>query len=373
MSKENSILVLFGGVSTEHEISCRSAYTIIKGLRSADYNVKSIGITKEGEWIPFNLDLELILEDNWVELAKEALAKEPLAKPEYKDLASPAAFLTYLSGGKKPDLVFLANHGINAEDGVLQGFLETCDIPYTGAKVLSSAVSMDKVFTKYVLNNSSVPQLDFFVARRFDIDNNMYQLLEDIEAKFNYPVFLKPANGGSSVGTYKSDNKEELRAHLLDSSQYDAKILIEPFYKAREIEVAVLGNKNLKAATPGEIVMTSEVEYYDYETKYIDDSSSLDIPSKISAKTIEMLQHYAKEVYTMLACEGYARVDFFVSADESEIFFNEINTLPGFTDISLFPSAWEYEAYPLEDLLTEIINLAFEAYEDNKRKINVQG
>lgn len=371
MDKIKSVLVLFGGVSTEHKISCRSARTIIQGLKNVGYDVNAVGITLDGEWVPFLAELDNIVADNWVELAKATLEEQGFAEATRADLSSPKAFLTYHAGGNTPDVVFNAMHGINSEDGVIQGFLETTGFPYTGSDVLSSAVSMDKAFTKLVLNNTDVPQLDFILAERHVINSDIEVLVNAVEKKFGYPVFLKPANGGSSVGTYKVDSDVELRESLLEACHYDNKILIEPFYDAREIEVAVLGNKNPRVALPGEIIMDADVEYYDYETKYINTDSSLAIPADLRPETIDKLQRYAEEVYTILACDGYARVDFFVANDESEIFFNEINTLPGFTSISLFPSAWAKEGYSLEDLLRTICELAYNAHEDGKKKTDV--
>ncbi|AVM42680.1 D-alanine--D-alanine ligase family protein [Fastidiosipila sanguinis] len=371
MKEINNVMVLFGGVSTEHAISCRSAHTIIKGLKAAGYNVIPVGITLEGEWLPFRLDLDKIREENWVELTKADLAQEEFPAISLKELSSPKAYLRYLCGGIDVDLVYLALHGINAEDGVIQGLLELCDIPYIGANLISSAISMDKAYTKLLIENSDIPQLDFVICHREDINNSIDSVIADVE-RLGYPVFLKPANGGSSVGTYKVNNAEELRQSLIEAAEFDHKVLAEPFYLAREVEIACLGNHKAKTAVAGEIVKSADVEYYDYKTKYISaDGAKVQIPADIKAETMQKLQDYAKRIYSLLEINGLSRIDFFVSPDESEIYFNEINTLPGFTSISLFPVAWEKEGLELPQLLKEICELGLEAYEQQKRKIDV--
>ena len=371
MNNINNVMVLFGGVSTEHAISCRSAYTIISGLKLAGYNVIPVGISLEGEWLPFRLDLEKIREDNWVELTKADLAKDEFPKISLKELSSPKAYLRYLCGGIDIDLVYVAMHGINAEDGAIQGLLELCDIPYIGANLISSAISMDKAYTKLLIENSDIPQLDFVICHREDIKNAIDSVVTKVE-RLGYPVFLKPANGGSSVGTYKVNNAEELKTSLIEAAEFDNKVLAEPFYLAREVEIACLGNHRAKTAVAGEIVKSADVEYYDYKTKYISaDGAKVQIPAHINAETMAKLQDYAKQIYSLLEINGLSRIDFFVSPDESEIYFNEINTLPGFTSISLFPVAWEKEGLELSSLLKEICQLGLEAYEQKKRKINV--
>ena len=371
MAQINNVLVLFGGVSTEHKVSCRSAYAIIKGLQAAGYNVKAIGITLDGEWIPFKADLKYIRSENWLDYAKKALEKEPLRSISSEKISSPRYFIKYLCDGISPDLVYLALHGINGEDGAIQGFLEICGLPYIGSNVFSSALCMDKVYTKLVLNNSDIPQLDFAVVRRSDLNHDHQAIIKDIESKFSYPIFLKPANGGSSVGTTKVNSREELKSGLKMVLEFDSKALIEPFYPSREIEVACLGNDEVKVASPGEIMKSKGVEYYDYETKYADNAAGLDIPAKLKPETINKLQTYAQNIYKMMSCEGLARVDFFVSEDESEIYFNEINTLPGFTSISLYPSAWDAAGKDIATLLKEICELAIDAHIKSKRKIDV--
>ena len=371
MKQIKNVLLLFGGISTEHTVSCRSSVTIYKGLVNLGYNVSVVGISLDGEWIPYLANIEDILYDNWVEIAKAALENADFPRVEAKDITSPKAFFTYKAGGVEPDLVYIGMHGINSEDGAIQGFLELAGVPYIGAPILSSALCMDKIYTKLVLNNTDIPQLDFVVANRKDIAENINKLMDKIESRLAYPVFIKPSNGGSSVGTFKAKDRNDLENKLNEAIVYDQKLLIEPFYAAREIEVACLGNLNARTALPGEIVKSKDVEYYDYETKYITDSASLAMPAKIKPETVEKLQSYARKVYKILEVQGLARIDFFVSEDEREIYFNEINNLPGFTSISLFPQAWQSAGMTLEEILQEICELALERFEMNKRKIDL--
>ena len=280
MAERMKVCVLFGGVSTEHLVSCRSAYNIIKSLREEGHEVFPVGITEEGEWLRFAADPECLLgKAEWTEKARKAL-QEGLPQPvKASDLRSPQAFLSYHCGGIRPDVVFPAVHGINCEDGVLQGFLEMCDIPYVGAGVLASAAGMDKVFAKMVFAAAGIPQVPYAVSYRGQVREDAAGEAGRLIDKLGLPLFLKPANGGSSVGTAKAENKDELIRALRKVSDYDEKILVETFVKARELEVAVLGNKTPRAASPGEIVKEEDVAYYDYETKYFKSGADAVVPA----------------------------------------------------------------------------------------------
>lgn len=362
------IAVVFGGKSTEHEVSQRSARNIYRGLISAGYEAVLLGISHEGVFIPaYLLNEEELISANWESIAREKLATSDLSLNTTYEF-NPQNELFRLCNGKV-DLVFLACHGNNCEDGNLQGFLELCDIPYTGADVLGSAIGMDKKLSKQILQNEGIAVLPYLEITHKEYHEDSLSYNQLINEKFNFPIFVKPSRGGSSVGTAVINKIEDLELTLLDCFNYDSKLLLEPFWeKTREIEVAVLGNNYLEIAQAGEIIKDSAVDYYDYETKYLNsEMSSLDIPAKLSDEERRTISDMATRAYKLLQCKGYARVDFFLN-DSGEVVFNEINTLPGFTEISLFAKAFYYEGYTNEMLLRKIVDLAIENYHAKKHK-----
>ncbi|NLF21048.1 MAG: D-alanine--D-alanine ligase [Clostridiaceae bacterium] len=368
MKKLHNVCVLFGGVSTEHLISCRSAYNIIQGLVEAGLEVAAVGMTKEGEFLRYLADLETLRSGEWEEAARAALAEAGAAAPSPADIASPAAFLAYHCGGTRPDVVFPAVHGINCEDGVLQGFLEMCAVPYVGSGVLASAAGMDKSFAKIVFEAAGIPQVPFAVARRADIRRDPEGEAEKLVKELGLPLFLKPANGGSSVGTTAAKTAEALAASLQTVAEFDEKVLVERFVDAREIEVAVMGNREPRAALPGEIVKEADIEYYDYETKYFKQGAVAAVPADIPASLKEEISALALRAYQALGCSGLSRVDFFLEKGSGKLYLNEINTLPGFTSISLYPLAWQKSGLDTAELLRELCCLALERSELTGRR-----
>lgn len=363
-----NILVLFGGVSTEHLVSCRSAFNIIRGLRSAGLNVLRVGITKKGEWLRFLADDEDIKADNWEEIARRAIADR---RVYYQPAMSPREFIINVAG-ETPDVIFPAVHGINCEDGVLQGFLEMAAIPYVGAGVLSSAICMDKATSKQLIALHGIEQCNFTISQRYDIVEDLESELLRVEEAIGYPSFLKPSNGGSSVGTMVANNREELRAALPAVAAFDRTVIIEAYVDGRELECAVLGNTKPVASRVGEIVISDDVAYYDYQTKYFSDTDSeAQIPADIDPALEEQIRETAVKAYLALGVKGLARVDFFLDRKTGKLYLNELNNLPGFTPISLYPKAFEASGMALDRLVATLCELAVEEFTAKSRQEDV--
>ena len=360
------ILVLFGGVSTEHLISCRSAYNIILGLRRAGYTVFRTGITKEGRWGFFDGADEDILGMSW---------EDKLTFPTLSSEGHPISlrdFIISSACGNIPDVIFPAVHGINCEDGALQGVLELSGFPYVGSGVLASAVLMDKLYAKNLFAKARIPQCRFVSATRREIDKDAKTLADKIITQLGIPCFLKPSNGGSSVGTMRADSREDLITALAQVAKYDRTVLIEEFVHAREIEVAVMGNEKPIASVAGEISTDETVPFYDYQTKYFsDDGAAVYLPAKLYDDTMKKVRKPAIKAYKYAGAKGLSRVDFYMDRVSGKIYLNEINTLPGFTAISLFPKAWEASGVPLDKLMRRLIKYALEDFESKKRLENI--
>lgn len=368
---KQQVLVLFGGSSTEHEISQRSAYTIVRSLREAGFGVHLLGITKAGAFLPFRLEDEAILNLNWEEEAQKALLATGAPSLNFPTLTSGLSVRAFLEGlVQSPiDLVFPAVHGVNSEDGVLQGFLEFAGLPYVGSSVLSSALCMDKELTKRLLNLEGIQQVAHVVLSREAIENNLSEELDHIEEELGFPCFVKPANGGSSVGAAKAQTKAELRQALIEAQRYDYKILVEEYCEAEELEVSVLGNETPLAACVGQIVVHGEGNYYDFDTKYMDpEAATVLVPAPIEEELSEELRSQALKIYKALGCTGLARVDFFVRKEDGEIFFNEVNTLPGFTTSSIYPQAFAREGISNAELVLRLCHLAQAEHQRKQRQ-----
>ncbi|MBE7067467.1 MAG: D-alanine--D-alanine ligase [Ruminococcaceae bacterium] len=363
---KKKIAVVFGGRSTEHEVSRVSAYSIINNLDKDLYEIVQIGVTQQGDWLPYYGPADKLPDGSWEDIARQdaGLADCNDRKNCKPELARGIAEL------EKCDCILPVLHGQNGEDGTVQGLFELLDIPYVGCNVLSSAVCMDKVYTKIVLDRAGIPQCDYIVAHRHHILEDEHAYEDEVAAKLGYPCFIKPSNSGSSVGCIKVKTPEELHEALMLAQQYDRKILIEKYVVAREIECAILGNINPKAAQPGEIKPSAE--FYDYEDKYVNGSSICVIPANIPDHIAEKIKEYAKAAFTACDCSGLSRIDFFLSRDENGeenvLMLNEINTLPGFTDISMYGKLWANEGIPFTELLNSLIDLAFERKQQNARR-----
>ncbi len=368
--KENrmkNVLLLFGGASTEHMVSCRSALNISSALKAAGYSVHKLGITMDGRWLRFPYPDEELLRPDWAELALEHPENQTAAPA---DILSPRDFVL-ARAGFVPDIIYPAVHGINCEDGVLQGLLDMTGIPYVGSKVAGSAVAMDKILTKQVLQTAGIPVVPYAVVYREDILSQPEQAAANcLKELGGLPCFLKPANGGSSVGTLPAETLPELVAGLKAVSVYDHRILVERLLEKRELEVAVLGNQQPVAAAPGEIVMQDQAGFYDYRTKYFsEDGSYCQIPAELDPAILEQLQAYALRAFRLLDLSGLARVDFFVDRHDDRIFLNEINNLPGFTPISLYPQAFAQAGLSMAELVTRLCELAEADFVQRRRQV----
>ena len=350
-----NVCVLFGGMSPEHEVSLRSAESVLNHLNPEKYNIFPVGITKNGNWIYFNsTDYAQLPSGQWQENpGNRRAAISPVRGQGLLSFEGDCVVREMI------DVVFSVLHGENGEDGAMQGLLQMAGIPFVGPDVAASAVSMDKTLTKLVVDNAKVTQAAWQLVRNSELQNRMEAILDALESRFAYPVFIKPAGPGSSVGVTKAADRGQLREGLLQAGLYDEKILVEEFICGQEIEVAVMGNDNPVASVCGEI--DSGVEFYDYDAKYITDTSVAYIPARIPDDVAEEVRDIAVRVYKAIGCRGLSRVDFFVTRDGNRVVFNEINTLPGFTSISMYPKLFAASGIPYEQLLDELIQLAMEA------------
>jgi len=346
---KKTIVVLFGGQSSEHEVSRVSASTIISNISQSHYYVIPVGITKDGRWMIYNGPVENIKNGEW----------EKYGTPAILSPDSSHGGLIKIVGSKAKvipvDVVFPVLHGKYGEDGTVQGLLELAKIPYVGCGVLSSAVSMDKVYTKIICKNAKVCQAEFVAVDKTELEKK--SVINKIEKKLGYPCFIKPANAGSSVGITKAHNRDELIEGLKVAAVHDRKIVVEEFIEGRELECAVLGTaEKAEASTIGEVMAAAE--FYDYDAKYNNAASKTVIPAELDEKTINNIRKVALKVFKAVDGSGLARVDFFLEKDTNRIIFNEINTLPGFTSVSMYPKLWDCCGLSIEKLIDELIELA---------------
>lgn len=361
MSKKN-IAVLFGGVSSEHEVSRRSALSIIKNLNKEKYNLFIIGITKDGKWYLYSGDINKIPDGSWESDFENK--KNAIISPDSSDKG--LIVLDNSSFEKiNIDVIVPVLHGRNGEDGTVQGLFELAHIPYVGCGVLASSSCMDKIFTNIILTESGVEKAKFAFIYRYDFEKNQEASLDYIESKIgSYPMFVKPSNAGSSVGISKAQNRDELIESIKLALKHDHRILIEENIGGQEVECAVLGNNEPIASTIGEIDASND--FYDYDAKYVSDSG-LFIPAHISDDISLKIKGIAKKAYLAMGCRGLSRVDFFVEKDTNRILLNEINTLPGFTSISMYPKLMEDIGIKTPDLLDKLIDLAQERFLNNEK------
>ena len=351
--KKLNVCVLFGGISPEHEVSLRSAEFVLNQIDHEKYNILPVGITKDGDWILFGgTDYSTLPTKLWI-----------------NHDSNRRAFLSPIRGQgllcfeneriiyQPIDVVFPVLHGINGEDGAIQGLLEITGIPYVGSDIAASATCMDKCMTKLMADQIEIRQADWLLVTQAAYNRSREDICNMAESRFTYPMFVKPANTGSSIGVSKAKNREELFNALESALCYDHKILVEEYIIAQEVECAVLGNQVLSTSICGEIVPGAD--FYDYDAKYISDSSSLYIPARISEQAAETVRRISVKVYEAMGCRGLGRVDFFVKPD-GEVVFNEINTLPGFTSISMYPKLFQASGISYTELIDRLLTLALE-------------
>jgi len=363
-AKKLKVGIIFGGRSGEHEVSFCSASSIIKAINRDKYIVIPIGITKEGRWIsPY--ESALALESGKIEGKSTVILVNNPSGKSLISIDNHQEFKKETWEGKL-DVIFPVLHGPYGEDGTIQGLLELADIPYVGAGVASSAVSMDKELMKTIFRQKSLPVLKWLTIKRKDWQKDKEEILSLIQNTFEFPLFVKPTNLGSSVGITKVHRKEELEKALDLASSYDRKILIEEGLEgAREIECSVLGNDEPQTSVVGEVKPAGE--FYDYDSKYIDQATQLIIPADLPEEVSEKVRKIALCAFQAIDAAGMARVDFFVTKKENKIYLNEINTIPGFTSVSMYPRLWEASGISYPELIDQLIQLALERYQDKKQ------
>ena len=380
--------ILFGGRSGEHEVSLLSAASVLKAINKQKYDVVPIGITKEGRWLTESHAERLLSGEKTPSGSESSLrAGDPQATPGAVVLAKGEAVIvppvpqahglmpfesaaSSTQKGIDVDVIFPVLHGTFGEDGTIQGLMELADIPYVGAGVLGSAAGMDKDIMKQLFAGAGLTIVKHVTVLRSQWEKNPKKATKLVESKLKYPVFVKPANLGSSVGISKAHNRKELGPAIEMAAGYDRKIVIEQGVggkkqKARELEVAILGNDEPKASTVGEIIPAAE--FYDYNAKYIDEGSVPVIPAKISKKQLQEVQEMAVRAFQSVDCSGLARVDFLMDPKNGKLYLNEINTMPGFTSISMYPKLWAASGLAYPDLIDRLIQLAMERAAEKKK------
>ena len=341
--------VIFGGTSTEHEVSIVSGTSVIKNLNKEKYEIYPIYINKNGEWFKYTY------QNQEFKVGDEIIGKERIEN-----------IFEYL---KKLDKVFPVLHGLGGEDGTIQGLLELLKIPYVGTRVLGSSICMDKAYTKLIFEKAEIPQAEYVYIRKNEDDYifiekdfteekcDIYELIQKITEKIDFPMFVKPSNSGSSVGINRANNALELAKAIEYASNYDNKILIEEKINGREIECAVLGNEEVEASCLGEILAAEE--FYTFSAKYQNQESKTVMPADLPENLSNEVRNLAKKAYKAADCKGLSRVDFFVDDKNNKIYINEINTMPGFTQISMYPKLWEKSGMKYTELLDKLISLAY--------------
>ncbi|NLN41068.1 MAG: D-alanine--D-alanine ligase [Clostridiales bacterium] len=357
---KQKLAVLFGGRSGEHEVSLISATSIIENIDKNKYELYLIGITKEGHWRYYDGDIQKIKTGEWEQESKKVVFP---GDPSYKGF-----FLVEDPQKIYPiDVIFPVMHGPYGEDGTIQGLFELAHIPYVGCDVLASSTGMDKLMAKAIFASAGLPQGKYIGTYRHEIEKDAEKVVVSIEKSFPYPVFVKPANMGSSVGISKAKDRDELLKALDIAAQYDEKIIVEEFIDGREIECAVLGNYEPKASVLGEILPSNE--FYDYHAKYQDGGKSkLLIPAPVPSDKSDEIRELAIRAYKALGCSGLTRVDFFLERQTGKVYLNEVNTMPGFTEISMYPKLWEATGISYAHLIDKLIQLAIEKFNKKHNK-----
>ena len=357
------IAILFGGRSGEHEVSLDSARSVLGVLDPQKYEIFEIGITHAGAWLTGPDACLALKNEDTGKLVPCTILPDP-STPGLYALRSSNAMQTFEKLADL-DVVFPVLHGTYGEDGTLQGLLEMADLAYVGAGVTGSSVGMDKGVFKDVMRAIGIPTVESIIILRSEIEGNIEDVVHRSESVAPYPLFIKPANLGSSVGITKCNRRADLGEGLMEAAAYDRRVLVERGVDAREIEVSVLGNDLPQASIPGEVLPSRE--FYSYESKYIDGTSGLLIPAPLPDETAKKIRQMAVKAYKAVDCAGMARVDFFLEKATGEIYLNELNTIPGFTNISMYPKLWEASGLPYAGLVDRLIELALERKADRSR------
>ncbi|MGH2615294.1 MAG: D-alanine--D-alanine ligase family protein [Thermomicrobiales bacterium] len=355
------VAVMFGGQSSEHDVSLRSAQTIVGALDPDRYDVVPIGVTRDGQWLTGGDPFAALTATSPLFALGDGSASDSAAAVAVAESTVPAVF----AGGV--DVVFPVLHGPMGEDGTVQGLLELTGVPYVGAGVLGSALAMDKAMAKTVLTQQGLPQAPWRLITRKDWERDPDGCTEWAGEILGFPCFVKPVNMGSSVGVVKAHDPSEFPAAMREAGRYDRRILVEKAVDGRELEISVLGNDEPIASIVGEVVPGNE--FYDYNAKYVDDTSELLVPAPIDGNTMTEIQEMAITAFRALDLAGMARIDFFMDRQTDQIFLNEVNTIPGFTAISMYPRLWEASGMPLSELVDRLIGLALERSLERRRSV----
>ena len=357
-SEKMCVVLLFGGMSSEHEVSRVSVGNFVNNIDREKYEVLTVGITKEGRWLYTEATAAQMADGSWEELAGNMAC---VISPDRADhgmiLFTPEGHVEKVH----VDVVIPVLHGLWGEDGTVQGLLELAGIPYVGCGVLASAVCMDKAVANALFEANGVPHTRWLAADRWEIESDLEGVCEGVEKKLGWPVFVKPANAGSSVGISKVSSRDELKKAIDLALENDRKVVFEAFVDGHEVECAVIGSDPAVSTRPGEIL--AGAEFYTYDDKYKNGVSQVVIPAKLPEEKLDEVKTYAAMAYTALNCEGRARCDFFVEKDTGRVLINEINTFPGFTPISMYPKLMEHEGIPVPALIDRLIALALERTE----------
>ena len=378
-SKKLRVGIIFGGRSAEHEVSLVSAKAVLAALDRDKYDVTLLGITRDGHWIPLG-DGSSGQADPIALMAPYSDASKVEAAPTATLLPDPSVRgVPQISGSagnltmemSAPlDVIFPVLHGPYGEDGTMQGLLELANVPYIGCGVMASSIGMDKVIAREVFRRYGLPVLDYIQLKRHEWETgsvSQEEWLNRIETEIGFPCFVKPVNMGSSVGVSKARNQEELAAAITTACRFDRKVMIEQGVNARELEVAVLGNDTPEASVVGEIHVSHKADFYDYRAKYQDTEIGFTIPADIPSEVSDQIRSMAIKAYGALDCAGLTRVDFFQDRDTGSLYLNEVNTIPGFTPVSMYPMMWEKSGLPYPALLDKLIELALERHADKNR------
>ena len=355
---KRKLFVLYGGKSAEHDVSIQTAYSVINALDFEKYEVSPIYITKKGEWIKREALENPVKNLEQLKLSAESVRNTPMK------VSSSLFEKEGIEHAEDLPIIFPLLHGPNGEDGTVQGLLEVLNLPYVGNGVLASSAGMDKIIMKNLFAQAGLAQVSYVHFLRSEWKENAEGTYKKTEEAIGYPCFVKPANLGSSVGISKCNNREELEKAFQEAFQFDRKIIVEEGVKAREIEIAVLGNDKPECSIPGEIV--PKKEFYDYHAKYIDGNTALIIPAEIPEDVYETMKDMAIRAFKALDCSGLVRADFFLTED-GKVLINEVNTMPGFTPISMFPLLWKHTGLNYASLIDRLIELALERYEEKQQ------
>lgn len=356
------VIVVYGGKSAEHDISILTAFSVIKEMYFEYYNVLPVYINQQGQWLKGEELHEPLLfaEALRLEVGEKSVFAKKEGEQSIGELITPYELI------EENVVVFPLLHGPNGEDGTIQGLFEMMNVPYVGCGVLASACGMDKITSKHLFQQAGIPQLPYVPFVKSEWQKNPETIYNKIEGTLVYPVFIKPSNLGSSIGISKADNREELTQGIETALKYDGRIVVEQGIKARELECGLLGNDDANTSVVGEII--KNVDFYDYKEKYINQAVALEIPAQLSDEVVIRIREYAAKAFQAIGGSGLARCDFFLT-ETNEIYINEINTLPGFTQFSMYPLLWEKIGISYRDLIEELIQLALKRYEDRQEQL----